>query len=69
MKISCPCENETAPQDFFSLFIGNLTLSSATKSELGSDGARTQDLQLMIGKDERGGAYQPSMVVAQTSSA
>lgn len=61
-------ENETAPQDFFSLFVGNLTLSSATKSELGSDNARTQDLQLMIGKDERGGAYQPSMVVAQTSS-
>jgi hypothetical protein len=61
-------ENEAAPADFCSFFLGNVTLSGATKSELGNDGARTQDSTLMIGKDERGGAYNPSMISFQTSS-
>ena len=61
-------ENESEPKDFCSFFIGNMTLSSASKSELGSDGARTQQLSLLIGKDERGGAYESSTVVYQTSA-
>ena len=62
-------ENEGEPKDFCSFFIGNLTLASASKSELGSDGPRTQQLSLLIGKDERGGAYESSTVVYQTSAA
>jgi hypothetical protein len=62
-------ENESEPKDFCSFFIGNLTLASATDSEIGSDGPRTQDISLLIGKDERGGAYEASTVVYQTSAA
>lgn len=61
-------ENETEPKDFASFFLGNLTLSSATKSELGQEGPRTQELALQIGKDERGGEYAPTMVMFQTSA-
>jgi hypothetical protein len=61
-------ENETEPRDFCSFFVGNLTLSGASKSELGADGPRTQTLPLMIGKDERGGAFDPTMVKYQTSA-
>lgn len=62
-------ENETDPTDYISFFLGNLTLSNATKSELGQDGPRTQELPLQIGKDERGGEYAPTMIMMQTSSA
>jgi hypothetical protein len=62
-------ENEAGAQDFCSFFIGNLTLSGATDSELGADNGRTQQLPMMIGKDERGGAYTESTVVYQTSAA
>lgn len=62
-------ENEAEPKDFCSFFVGNLSLSSATKSELGSDGPRTQSLSLMIGADDRGGAYDPGQVKYQTSAA
>lgn len=62
-------ENESEPRDFCSLFLGNLTLSSASKSELGSDGPRTQTLGLMVGIDERGGAFDPTMIKYQTSAA
>jgi len=62
-------ENEGEAKDFCSFFIGNLTLASATKSDIGSDGARTQSITLMIGKDERGGAFDATTVKYQTSAA
>lgn len=62
-------ENEAEPKDFCSFFIGNLTLSGATDSEVGQDNGRTQQLPMLIGKDERGGAYSDSTVVYQTSAA
>ena len=62
-------ENESEPKDFCSFFVGNLTLASMAKSELGADNARTQTINLLIGKDERGGAYSDSTVVYQTSAA
>lgn len=62
-------ENEAEPKDYCSFFVGNLTLASATDSDLGSDGARTQSVTLLIGKDERGGAYEASTVVYETSAA
>lgn len=62
-------ENEGEPKDFCSFVIGNLTLSGATDSELGADGPRQQTLPLLIGKDERGGAFDPTTVKYQTSAA
>lgn len=61
-------ENESEPKDFCSFYVGNLTLASASKSELGQDGPRTQDLTLMIGVDERGGAFDATSVKYQTSA-
>lgn len=63
------CENESEPKDFVNFFLGNLTLSNATKSELGQDGPRTQELPIMVGVDERGGAYDNTMLKIQTSAA
>lgn len=62
-------ENTGEPKGFCSFFVGNLTLASMAKSELGADGGRTQQMNLLIGKDERGGAYSDSTVVFQTSAA
>ncbi|WP_062236411.1 phage tail tube protein [Aureimonas sp. N4] len=62
-------ENESEPRDFIAFYVPNLTLSNATKSELGSDGPRTQQLSMMIGTDDRGGAFDPVMVKMQTSAA
>lgn len=61
-------EPETGAADFCSFFIGNLTLASATKGEIGSDNGRTQQFSLLVGKDERGGAYSESTMVYQTSA-
>lgn len=61
-------ENESEPKDFAAFYLGNLTLGSASKSELGADGPRTQTLSLNIGKDERGGAFDPTMIKFQTSA-
>ncbi len=54
---------------YISIFVGNLTLGTASKSQLGKDGPRTQDFDLLIGKDERGGAYAPTMLLIQTDAA
>lgn len=62
-------ENAAEPRSFCSFFLGNLTFSSATKSELGADGPRTQTLNLLVGKDERGGAFDPTMISFQSSAA
>ncbi|CAH1672062.1 phage tail tube protein [Chelatococcus asaccharovorans] len=61
-------ENEAEPKGFAAFYLGNLTLGSASKSELGADGPRTQTLSLNIGKDERGGAFDPTMIKFQTSA-
>ncbi|MCE7028476.1 phage tail tube protein [Jiella avicenniae] len=62
-------ENEAEPADFVSFVVPYLTLSSSSKSELGQDGPRTQTLDLMIGADPRGGAYDPAMMIFQSSAA
>lgn len=61
-------ENTDEPQEFMSFSIGNTALSQATKSELGQDGPRTQDLQFLVGIDERGGAWPVTTVMYQTSA-
>lgn len=62
-------ENETGAADFCAFFIPNLTLASATKSELGQDNARTQTFTCLVGVDERGGAHDLTMIKYQTSAA
>ena len=62
-------ENTAQPAPFCAFSLCNFTFSSATKSELGSDGPRTQTLNLLVGKDERGGAYDPTMISFQSSAA
>lgn len=62
-------EQETGATDFCAFHVPNMTLASATKSELGQDGARTQSFAILCGKDMRGGAYDPTMISFQTSAA
>lgn len=61
-------ENETEPKDFISLYVPNFTFSSGSKSALGSDGPRTISMDMLIGADDRGGAYDQTMVMLQTSA-
>ena len=62
-------EQNGAPADFCSFFLGNFTLATATKGELGQDNARTQSFTLLTGVDERGGAHDRTMIKYQTSAA
>lgn len=62
-------EPETEPMDFCSFFVGNMTLASATKSDLGGDNGRTQTLSILPGVDERGAAYDATTCKYQTSAA
>jgi len=62
-------ENESGAADFIAFYIPNLTLASASKSELGQDNGRTQTFTCLVGVDERGGAHDPTMVKFQTSAA
>lgn len=62
-------ENESEPKDYCSFYIGNLTFAGGSKSDIGQDNGRTQTFQLLIGKDERGGAYDATTVKYQTSAA
>jgi hypothetical protein len=55
--------------DYFGLSMTNLTLGGATKSALGQDGPRTQTLPLVVGIDEAGGAFDPTMIRLSTSAA
>ncbi|MBB4146025.1 phage tail tube protein [Rhizobium rhizoryzae] len=55
--------------DFVSFYLGNFSLGSFSKSDIGADNGRTQSFELLIGKDERGGAFDPTMIKFQTSAA
>lgn len=62
-------EQESGVADFCSFFIGNMTLASATKGEIGQDGGRTQSFTILCGVDERGGAFDRTMLKYATSAA
>lgn len=62
-------KTESGVAAFASFVVGNMTLASATKSDAGTDGPRTQSFSLLVGKDLRGGAYDPTMISFQTSAA
>jgi hypothetical protein len=57
---------------FFSFYVGNFTLGSVDKSALSKQGGpRTQTIAVptaLVGKDKRGGAYDPTMISFQTAS-
>ncbi|MCV9960386.1 phage tail tube protein [Pararhizobium sp. BT-229] len=66
-------ENEASPSDFFSLVVPNFTLGSFAKSALTkAGGARTVTLSIpadLVGKDTRGGAFDPTTCKIQVSNA
>ncbi|NGP18921.1 phage tail tube protein [Devosia aurantiaca] len=61
-------EQETGAADFCSFYLGNLTLGSATKGEIGTDNGRTQTFSLLTGADQRGGAFDRTTLKFQTSA-
>lgn len=61
-------ENTSEPAEFVSLVIPYLSLASSSKSEIGQDGPRTQSLDVLVGIDPRGGAYEAAMAIWQSSS-
>jgi hypothetical protein len=66
-------ENEAEPKDFLSIFVPNFSLGSVDKSALAKEGgARTQTFSIpaaLVGKDDTGGAFDPTMVKFQISNA
>jgi hypothetical protein len=66
-------ENETEPKDFFSIFVPNFTLGTVDKSALAKQGGpRTQSFAIptaLIGRDDLGGAFDPTMIKFQVSNA
>ncbi|RUU29764.1 phage tail tube protein [Mesorhizobium sp. M6A.T.Ce.TU.016.01.1.1] len=66
-------ENESAPKDFFSLFVGNFTLGSVDKSALAkAGGPRTQSISVppaLVGVDATGAGHDASQVKLQISNA
>lgn len=62
-------ENESEPKDYCSFVVNNMTLGGDTKSNIGQDGPRTVTIPLVIGADDRGGAYPATMMMFQTSAA
>lgn len=61
-------ENESGAADFCAFYLPNITLASASKSELGQDNGRTVTFTALVGVDERGGAYPNTMIAFQTSA-
>jgi hypothetical protein len=62
-------ENETGAADFAAFYLPNITLASASKSELGQDNGRTVTFTCLVGADDRGGAHPATMIGFQTSAA
>lgn len=66
-------EQESEPKDFISIAIPNFTLGGVAKSALSKQGGgRTQTLSVpmaLVGKDERGSGYNPTMAIIQISNA
>lgn len=66
-------EQESEPKDFISIAIPNFTLGGVAKSALSKQGGgRTQTLSVpmaLVGKDERGDGYNPTMAIIQVSNA
>lgn len=61
-------ENEAAPPDFMGLSITNMTLGSAEGSAWGADGPQTVEMTGIVGIDESGGAFDPTMIKLTSSA-
>ena len=55
--------------DFCAFYLPNITLASATKSELGQDNGRTVTFTCLVGAADGGGATDVTMIKYQTSTA
>lgn len=66
-------ENENEPKDFMSIYVPNFTLGGVDPSALSKQGGgRTQTIAVpaaLVGKDNTGGAFDPTMIKFQTSAA
>lgn len=66
-------ENETAPEDFVSLYVPNFTLGDVARSALSKEGGpMTETLSVpvaLVGKDNTGGAFDPTMIKIQSTYA
>lgn len=62
-------ENEASPADFMGLAITNMTLGGGEGSQLGADGPQTVQIPFIIGIDEAGGAFDPTMLKLTSSAA
>ena len=66
-------DNESEPKDFLSIYVPNFTLGGVDKSATSNEaGPRTQTIAVpneLVGKDERGGAYEPTTIMFQVSNA
>lgn len=64
-------ENESEPKDFFSIFVPNFTLGGVQKSALSKQGGgRTHTVSVpaaLVGKDNAGVGYDPTMIKLQSS--
>lgn len=62
----------SSPADYLNIYVPYMTLSAADKSDLKRDGGpRTQTLNFsdaLVGVDQRGGAYAPTMVMFESSA-
>lgn len=65
-------ENESEPKDFLSIYVPNFTLGSVDASALSKQGGgRTQTIAVpaaLVGLDQTGGAFDPTMIKFQTSA-
>lgn len=55
--------------DVFGLYCGNCTLAQPSLSAISDNGAAIQTFQLLIGRDERGGAYDETSIKLLSSAA
>lgn len=66
-------ENEAEPKDFFLIHVPNFVLGDIAKSAMAQDGGfRTQTLSIpeaLVGKDDAGGAFDPTMIKFQVATA
>lgn len=62
-------ENETGAADFCAFYLPNITLASASKSELGQDNGRTVTFTCLVGAADGGGDTDVTMIKYQTSAA
>ncbi|WP_424813567.1 phage tail tube protein [Roseococcus sp. YIM B11640] len=61
-------ENEASPADFMGVAITNMTIGGAQGSQWGADGPQTVQMPFVVGIDEAGGAFDPTMLKLTSSA-